>query len=262
MESGVEDSQVLLEQADGVATLILNRPDKRNVLSVAMRAALAARLREVTADDAVRVVLIRGAGPAFCGGMDMSDLPDTPMSWRDRVLAAQANHSAIVRMPKIVIAAVHGAVVGGGASLALSADMLVMADDARLSFPFVRLGIVPDGGSSYFLQAKLGTPVALDLLLTGGTLDAAEALRLGLTRRVVAPSELESAARALAAELVRLPAEALMLTKSICRQYWARGLDALFDHEADAFGLATTTSGHRQAIDEMRSRLTTKKRRP
>lgn len=253
----MDQSGVLLEKRGGMATITLNRPNKRNALSAAMRAALAARLADVAADREVSVVLLRGEGSVFCGGIDVSDLPDDPMVWRERVLGAQANHLAIVRMSKIVIASVQGAAIGGGASLALAADFLVMADSARLSFPFVKLGIVPDGGVSYFLQAKLGTPLALDLLLTGGTLDSSDAVRLGLTRRVVPEATLLDASRELAADLLKLPAEALMLTKSLCRQYWGERLDSVLAHEADAFGLATATKGHKNAIAALRRKTET-----
>ena len=248
----MDASEALLEKHGGTAIITLNRPDKRNALSANMRAALALHLADAAADDDISVVLLRGEGSVFCGGLDANDLPDDPKLWRERVLAAQANHLAIVRMPKIVIASVQGAAVGGGASLALAADILVMAEGARLSFPYVKLGIVPDGGSSYFLQAKLGTPLALDLLLTGGSLEAADAARLGLTRRVVPEATLQDASRELAAELLRLPAEALRLTKALCARYWGDKLDAVLAEEADAFELATATKGFEAAIAALR----------
>ena len=142
--------------------------------------------------------------------------------------------------------------VGGGASLALSADILLMADDARLSFPFVKLGIVPDGGSSYFLQQKLGVSIALDLLLTGGALTAEEAFRLGLTRRVVNGDRLRLQARELASELLKIPAEARMLTKSLCFKLWGDRLDPMLASELEAFCAATKTPGHQSAIRGLR----------
>ncbi|MGV3492517.1 MAG: enoyl-CoA hydratase/isomerase family protein [Ramlibacter sp.] len=244
----MDEDNTTLEQAGTLAVITLNRPNKANALSPAMRASLQRHLDQVAADERVDTVLLQAAGPAFCGGLDLGDLPQTPMDWRKRVLAAQANHLAVLRMPKVVIAAVQGAVVGGGASLALSADILVMADNAHLAFPFVRLGIVPDGGSSCFLQAKLGVAVATDLLLTGGRIEAAEAARLGLTRRIVPAAELAAEARRLAAQLQALPVEARALTKSLARQYWAERLDAILAHEADAFGYAIATPGHQAAL--------------
>lgn len=244
----MDHSPVLIERDGTVAIITLNRPDKANALSAEMRASLARRLSEAGEDDGVDVVLIQAAGGTFCGGLDLADLPQQPPAWRQRVLAAQANHLAVLRMPKVVIAAVQGAVVGGGASLALSADILIAAEDAQFSFPFVHLGIVPDGGSSYFLQAKLGVPLALDLLLTGGKMAAAEAAQRGLTRRIVAAEQLHATARALAKDLARVPREARMLTKSLCAQRWAAGLETYLAHEADAFAFATSTEGHHAAL--------------
>lgn len=232
-------SPTLIEKDGSVATITLNRPEAANALSAEMRASLANHLSDAAADDEIDVVLIQAAGRTFCGGVDLSSLPTKPMDWRKRVIAAQENHIAILRMPKVVIAAVQGAVVGGGASLALSADILVASDDTKFSFPFVKLGIVPDGGSSLFLQAKLGSALALDLLLTGGTLGIAEAESRGLTRRVVSAERLHGTARELAEQISRLPRQSRMLTKALCRQHWAANLDTYLAHEADSFALAT-----------------------
>ncbi|MDP1567343.1 MAG: enoyl-CoA hydratase/isomerase family protein [Polaromonas sp.] len=257
----VDNGQVLIEKAEGLATITLCRPGKLNALSPAMRAALGEHLGDAARDDAIRVVLIRAQGSDFCAGADLMDAPDAPLVWRDRIRIAQAHHLSIVRMKKPVIAAVQGRAVGGGASLALAADILILADDAKLVFPFVKLGVVPDGGASALLQAKAGAAASLDLLLTAGALDAAEARQLGLTRRVVAAAQLDSASIALAHALLKLPWEALMLTKALCAQQWAHGLESVLAHESDAFALATSTHGHRQAMAAMRESLGRQKER-
>ena len=206
--------QVLLEKSDGIAVITLARPEKLNAMSPSMRAQLDKHIFDVADDSSVRVVLLRGQGRSFCAGADLVGAPDAPLAWRDRVMLSQEAHFTIAHMRKPVIAAVQGNVVGGGASMALAADILIMAEDAKLYFPFVRLGLVPDGGVAYFLQAKLQAAIALDLLLTGGSMTAAEAAKLGLTRRVVPTDQLETAGRSLAQELLQLPWEALMLTKA------------------------------------------------
>lgn len=246
---------VLLEKARGMAVITLARPDKLNALSSSMRTQFGKHIVDVSGDPEVKVVLLRGEGRAFCAGADLVDAPDTPLAWRDRILVAQSHHMEIARMRKPVIAAVQGAAVGGGASLALAADILVMAEDAKLVFPFVRLGLVPDGGIAYFLQAKLQAAIALDLLLSGGTMTASEAARTGLTRRVVPVDQLDAASRALANDLLKLPWEALMLTKALCAQYWATNLQGALSHEADAFALASSTDGHKHALAAMRHKL-------
>lgn len=249
------DDDSRYEQRGGLAIISMNRPDKSNALSRAMRASLQRHLDRANADASVHCVLLRAEGDRFCSGLDLTDLPDSAEEWRSRVIAAQRNHTSIVRSTKTVIAAVQGAVVGGGASLALSADILIMAQDAFLSFPFVRLGIVADGGSSYFLQAKLGVPLATDLLLSAGRIDAASAKQHGLTLRVVPPSELMSAALALATELQALPHESLAFTKQLCQQHWIGGLDDALAREVELFVQSTDTLGHRAAMAAITKRI-------
>jgi 2-(1,2-epoxy-1,2-dihydrophenyl)acetyl-CoA isomerase len=251
----IDERQVVLDRHGDIGCITLRRPEKRNAMTGAMRKAFGECVAAADADASIRIVLLRGEGPDFCAGADLIDAPDDAMAWRERVRAAQAHHLALVRMQKPVIAAVQGRAVGGGASIALAADILLMADDARLVFPFVRLGVVPDGGASALLQAKAGPAAALDLLLTGGSLSAVDALQAGVTRRVVPAARLHDAADALANELLALPAEALMLTKALCAQHWAAGLERVLDHEAEAFALATTTHGHQRAITALRETL-------
>ena len=251
---------VHLTKTDGLGVITLARADKLNALSTGMRRELGAHLADVAADRDVRVVLLRAEGRAFCAGADLADAPTDPLAWRDRILLAQFHHLQIVRMQKPVVAAVQGAAVGGGASLALAADILVMADDARLVFPFTRLGLVPDGGAAALLQAKASPALALDLLLSAGELSARDAAQAGLTRRVVPAARLDETARALADALLRLPAEGLMLTKALVSQYWTAHLQNALTHEADAFALATTTQGHRHALAGMRERLSREER--
>ena len=137
----------------------------------------------------------------------------------------------------------------------MAADILVMDENASLGFPFVKLGVVPDGGASFLLQAKASPAIALDVLLSGGVIQAKEARALGLTRRVVAAGELEKHVMKIAEELASLPAEALQLTKSLCAQAWAAHLSGALRHEADAFGLATASEGHRTALAAAKARL-------
>lgn len=220
-----------------------------------MRNLLGDCIATVSLDDAIKAVLICAKGRAFCSGVDIEDIPHEPFAWRKRVQLAQTQHMALARLQKPVIAAVQGAAVGGGASLALAADILVMSEDAFLGFPFVRLGLVPDGGAAALLQAKTSPAVALDVLLSGGRIDAAEAGRVGLTRRITPPGQHLQAAQTLAEELSALPSESLSLTKSLISRDWMAGIDAYLAHEADAMALASTTAGHLDAISRVRRNL-------
>lgn len=243
-----EDGTVSCEVSGAVATLTLRRPDRLNALSSHLRAAFDRALCEVEAEEGVRVVLICGEGRAFCAGGDLDSLPSTAFGWRARLRIAQDHHARMVRSDKVFIAAVQGAAAGGGASLALAADILVMAEGAKIVFPFVKLGLVPDGGASALLTAKLGPALSTDLLLSGGTLTAPEAKAAGLTRRVVPDDDLAAAAKALAADLAAIPEGALALTKNLIRGTWADQLQTSFDHEVDAMALAAGLPGHARAL--------------
>lgn len=253
-----EQGEVRLEQSEGLGIITLSRPQKLNALSPHMRISLGTCLSQVAQDTSIKLVLIRAEGTDFCTGADLVGAPTEPLAWRERIQMAQAHHLTIIRMNKPVIAAVQGRAIGGGASLALAADVMVMAEDAKLVFPFVRLGVVPDGGASALLQAKTSPATAIDLMLTAGTLTAQEALRIGLTRRVVPAQDLQGGSLSLAKEMLKLPWEALMLTKALCAQHWARGLEPVLAHEAEAFALATSTQGHQRAISAMQASLARK----
>jgi enoyl-CoA hydratase/carnithine racemase len=168
---------------------------------------------------------------------------------------AQQQHSSLSQMDKVVIAAVQGIAFGGGASLALSADILILADNARLGFPFVRLGIVPDGGATFLLQSKLRAVMAADLLLTAGEINAEQARSLGLTRRIVGKKRLDDAAQQLATEISHLPIEALAHTKALWVQSWLHGYQSFLSHETSAFALATSSGGHLKALAEAKEKM-------
>ena len=250
---------VALEKQGALAKVTLNRPEKLNALTQEMRELLASIAIEINEDKNIKVVLINANGKAFCAGADLVDSPDEPLAWRRRVQLAQRQHFLFSKMDKIVVAAVQGPTVGGGAALAFSADIVLMADDARFSFPFVHIGFTPDGGMGYLLTKKLGPAMAMDLLLTGDSLGAAEAKSHGLTRRVVAVAELQQEAEKLCQQLLNTPYEALMLTKNLCHQSWANELDSYLGHEANAIALAASTESHRQALAGLRARLQSKK---
>lgn len=254
-ESDPAEGTVVCEVDGPTARLTLSRPEKLNALSNGMRRSFDIGVRRILADEAIRIVLICGEGRAFCAGGDLDNLPQDPMAWRQRIRLAQAHHWGLIASDKIVVAAVQGVAVGGGASLALSADILVLAEDARLVFPFVKLGLVPDGGAAYLLASKIGPALATDILLTGGVLTAAEARAAGLSRRVVARDALGAAVDNLLEELLSLPSEGAALTKNLLRGVWARNLQTGLDHEADVMGLASVTPSHKAALERALAKL-------
>lgn len=199
-----------------VLTVTLDRPDKRNALTVEMYATLSAILTDAAADGDVRCVVIAGAGAGFCAGNDMQDFLKRPPSTVDHPVLALLGDLA--QFPKPLVAAVHGAAVGVGTTMLLHCDLIYAARDARLQTPFVDLGLVPEAGSSLLLPAMLGHCKAAELLLLAEPIDAEAALALGLVNAVL---EDAAAARAKAQEaaltLAAKPPAALARTKALMR---------------------------------------------
>ena len=213
----MELTQVRYEVADGVATITLHRPERRNAFTGTMADELARAAAAADADEAVRVVLVTGAGQAFCVGADLSGGRDTfdsgrlenrpsgPMS--ETIGGVPRDRGGVVSLAfaalhKPVIAAVNGVAVGIGATMTLPMDIRIAAASARFGFPFTRRGIVPEAASGWFLPRVVGISQAMEWVATGRVFDAAEALRGGLVSRVVPDDELLPTARSLAAEII------------------------------------------------------------
>ena len=196
----MSDSLTILEQADGTAVLTLNRPEKRNALSRALRAEIVQRLDELAKSDGVRAVVLTAAGPAFCAGFDRSEFAAGGM---EEVFAeAMEYHRRVYTFSKPLIAAVNGPALGGGCDLAAMCDFRFAATAASFGQPQVRFG----APAAYdLMRAVLGTGAAREMCLTGRTYAAEEALRIGLVNRVLPPDELVEAARALVRDLASLP---------------------------------------------------------
>lgn len=199
---------VLTTIDDGLLTISLNRPDKRNALSMELFAALGEAFDRAAASD-VRVVLVRGEGKVFCAGIDLSALAEIGGAGGGDVIARfheivgrlQDIFMKLERIGKPSVAAVHGAAVGAGVQLAMACDLRVIAEDARLGMYEVRYGIVPDLTGIHRAVQLCGPSRAKDLAMTGRDVDAAEALRIGLADRVVPAAELQEAALALARQI-------------------------------------------------------------
>ncbi|HXB18832.1 MAG TPA: enoyl-CoA hydratase [Steroidobacteraceae bacterium] len=225
--------EILKSCAEGVCELRFDRPEKRNAVTHRMYQALAAGLHAAEADEAVRVVLLSGAGASFCAGNDLNDfVSGPPFSSAHPVMDVLRT---LATFDKPLLAAVHGPTVGIGVTMLLHCDLVVAAQGTQLIMPFVALGLVPEAGSSLLLPRLVGQQRAAELLLLGEPLDAAAAERLGLVNRVVAPDKLLDEARALAQRLVRQPAEALRATRRLLRGDTAE-LRARIEAEAQVFG--------------------------
>jgi enoyl-CoA hydratase/carnithine racemase len=193
---------LLREDRDKVAWLTMNRPMARNALSVGLMDALEGALEAVANDAAVHVVVIGGAGPAFCAGHDLKEMRANPERASHQALFAQCSRlmQAVVRLPKPVIARIHGIATAAGCQLVASCDLAVAADTARFATPGVNIGLFCST-PMVALSRVVGRKAAMEMLLTGDMIDAARAREIGLINRVVAEAELDGATAALAGQI-------------------------------------------------------------
>jgi 2-(1,2-epoxy-1,2-dihydrophenyl)acetyl-CoA isomerase len=219
-EPNIQLETVNVRVVDGAATLELNRPKALNAWNTQLGADLLAALRGAAEDDAVRAVVLTGAGRAFSSGADLKDISGgatTPAGRPDvYTLLTERYHpimETIREMPKPVVAAVNGAAAGIGCSLALCCDLIVAGEGAYFLLAFVNIGLVPDGGSSLFVPARVGMARATELAMLGERLPAARALEWGLVNRVVPDARLEEEVAALAARLAQGPTRSYAGTK-------------------------------------------------
>ena len=225
---------ILYEKADGIATVTINRPAVRNALNVATLEELRAAFGQIRDDSSIRVVIVTGAGEkAFVAGADISEI--APLTAADGAAFARRGQSvfdAIETLGKPSIAAVNGYALGGGCELAMACTLRVASENAMFGQPEVKLGIIPGYGGTRRLTRLVGKGRALEMLLTGEMISAAEALRIGLVNRVVASSELHSTTVALAKKIMANAPQAVRF----CMQVVNEGLD-----EATLFGLCCAT---------------------
>jgi enoyl-CoA hydratase/carnithine racemase len=227
---------------DGVLTLRLDRPEKKNALTGAMYGALSAGLRRAAEEDAVRVVLLAG-GTDFTAGNDINDFAgDTAGERAPRTSAAFDFLELLATTPKPVVAAVRGFAIGIGTTMLLHCDASVAAQDARLQMPFTRLGIVPEAGSSLALADFVGRARASWLLLSGEAMDGAAAEAAGLVTRAVPDDEVEPTAAAMALSLAAVPPGALAETKRLVREPHRAALAEAMQRERAAFAARLKTA--------------------
>jgi 2-(1,2-epoxy-1,2-dihydrophenyl)acetyl-CoA isomerase len=210
---------VLLEaKHDGIATLVMNRPDRLNALNNELATGLNNALARIAGDDSVRVVVLTGAGRAFCAGGDLA------LIGKGRATSATSELEPLLRsgmqavltmrvMPQPVVAAVNGAAAGAGMNIALAADIRIAAEEATFGQNFAKVGLFPDFGGTYFLPQLVGPSKAAELFYTGDMIDAKTALRLGIVNHVVPAAQLEAEVKALAQKIMQGPPLAIRAVK-------------------------------------------------
>jgi enoyl-CoA hydratase len=246
-----------IDREDHLTWLTLNRPEALNAMNDALVRDLRDFFWRLPDDHDTRVLVMRGAGRAFCAGLDLKEAPGAgggPGGSVTATLRGQRRISELVmlmrRAPQPIVAAVHGPACGGGFALALAADVRVAAESARMNAAFIRLGLSAcDVGVSYFLPRLVGASLAAELLLTGDFVDAARAERIGLVSRVVPDADLEETARTLAASMLRNAPLGLRLTKECLKLSLDAGsLEEVIAMEDRNQALAARTADFREGV--------------
>jgi len=236
---------LLFEIKDQVGTVTLNRPEAYNALNLTLAREFFAAALELDENPEVRCIVVTGAGKAFCAGGDVKDfadnLPRVGILVKELTTYLHGAVSRLVRSPKPVIMAVNGVAAGGGLSLALSGDLVIAAESARLTMAYSRIAATPDGSSSYFLPRLVGLRRAMELYFTNRVLTAREALEWGLVTRVVSDAEFPEAVRGLARELAQGPTLAFGGAKLLFHQSTHESLETQMELEAQAIARSGRT---------------------
>ena len=233
-----------IERADGVLTLTMNRPDKKNALTDAMYAAMVDAMEEARGDTAIRAVVIRGAGDMFTAGNDIGDFLAAGPGTAERSVFRFLRMLATFEKP--LVAGVQGKAVGIGTTLLLHCDYVVLADDAELSTPFVKLALVPEAASSVLLPARIGHARAFQMLAMGQPMGAEEAHRCGLANEVVSRDMLDQAIAAATSRISALPPEAVAASKKLMRE--TTGVAEAMEREGRIFAERLQSGEAREAF--------------
>jgi 2-(1,2-epoxy-1,2-dihydrophenyl)acetyl-CoA isomerase len=238
-----------------VATITINRPEKKNALILSMRQALADAADQVNADPAIRAVVITGAGTDFCSGADVTEMGGGGINgsfYRVRLMAKMIR--SLARIQKPVIAAVRGVSVGAGWSIAMACDVIIASETARFCQIFKKIALAPDAGAVWFLTRYVGLQKAKELVYSARFVSAPEALELGLVNRVVADDQLLAEAHALAREYAEAPTIALGIAKRMFDVASTTTLDEFLDHEASMQPLVVTSGDFKEGASAFKEK--------
>ena len=241
---------LLLDIKDSVATITLNRPDVFNAFNDEMSYELQDALKQVSKDDQVRVVVLTGAGKAFCSGQDLKAIAGSKNRSLSDSLYKRYNPiiRAVRNIPKPVICKLNGVGAGAGCSLALACDMIIAATNASLIEVFVNVGLVLDSGSSYFLPRLVGSAKAFELATMGSKVSAEEALRLGMVNKTVPLEELDAAVKSVTDYYATAPTKAIGLMKKMLNKSFHSDLDTMLEYEAFCQEIAGNSADYQEGV--------------
>jgi enoyl-CoA hydratase/carnithine racemase len=254
----VADSELLYEVKDRIATITLNRPDKMNAFTGPMIERWAGSLQEAQRDPDVNVVVVTGAGKAFCSGGDVGRMRDgepTPLDNKNGLWERIHNvPRTLEAMDKPVIAMVNGVAVGAGMGMSLMCDMRIASDAARFSTGYVRVGLVPGDGDTYFLPRLIGTARALELLWTADFIEAPQALELGIVNRVVPAAKLAEETYALARRIADGPQIPIRMIKRLVYQSMRLDLRTHLDLVSSHMAVVRDTADHKEGVQAFKDK--------
>jgi 2-(1,2-epoxy-1,2-dihydrophenyl)acetyl-CoA isomerase len=241
-------STIVFESRDSVAKITLNRPDAANSLKPALAAEMMDAIVRCEDDTAVRALIVTGSGRFFCAGADLKGFYSQADGLKTRVSTFHAVLSRIARAEFPVLAAVNGAAAGAGMGLACACDLAIAGESARFTMAYSRIGLSPDGATTYFLPRAIGIRRALELAWLNRTLNAREAQDWGLVNWVVPDADLATQAQATAATLAAGPTRAFGAAKRLMHSGWLTPLESQVDQELRTIGEMARTSDAREAI--------------
>lgn len=248
----MEDPTVLFEVRDGVARVTLNRPKAANSINLNLARELLSAATRCDEDPSVRAAVITGTGNTFCVGGDLRSFAAQgerlPRHLREVTTNLHAAVSRLVRMDAPVIAAVNGTAAGAGMSLACACDLVLAVESARFTMAYTKVGLTPDGSSTYFLPRLVGLRRALELTLTNRVLSAYEAFDWGIVSQVVADGELEARTDALASDLASSATATLGASKRLLHGGWYGSLETQLEHEGRTISDASRTADGKEGV--------------
>ena len=248
---------VLYDLSEGVATITLNRPNVLNALDTELAEGLSETLDCVERDPAARVAVLRGAGGGFMAGGDLKffggmldqEPEDRRAAFRALIHRFHDSILSIRRMPKPVVAAVHGATAGAGLSIAVACDLTLARDDAYFTLAYCNIGTSPDGGSTFALPRVVGVKKAMEIAMLGDRFDAAAALEYGLVNRVIPAADFDQEVAALAKRLANGPTVALVHTKQLINSSLEASVESQLERETESFANCTATQDFPEGIN-------------